>query len=72
MMSCFLYFSLLSSCCRKAGLEVNISPRKSRAGALGLSWVKSSGSRLMVTAFLHRIVESVGLEKSFKIGKSNH
>lgn len=33
MMSCFLYFSLLSSCCRKAGLEVNISLCKGRAGA---------------------------------------
>lgn len=33
MMSCFLYFSLLSSCCRKAGLEVNISLCKGRAGS---------------------------------------
>lgn len=35
MMSCFLYFSLLSSCCRKAGLEVNTSLCLGRVGAPG-------------------------------------
>lgn len=38
MMSCFLYFSLLSSCCREAGLEVNISLCKGRAGAAASAW----------------------------------
>lgn len=31
MMSCFLYFSLLSSCCRKAGLEVSSMQEQSRS-----------------------------------------
>lgn len=46
MMSCFLYFSLLSSCCRKAGLEV--SPRLCRstmgAAELGLSCSSAAGA----------------------------
>lgn len=38
MMSCFLCFSPLSSCCRKAGLEVNTSLCKGRAGAAASGW----------------------------------